>query len=77
MKKTCKNSDITATVLQDDILGPIITKVYREQLIKRMKDYKYLAILGFYIMSVLQNFESFPKTEIDLVKDDIRLVSDE
>ena len=31
-------SDITATDLQDDILGPIISEEYRGQVTKRMKD---------------------------------------
>ena len=31
-------SDITATDLQDDIMGPIIIEDYREQVTNRMKD---------------------------------------
>ena len=33
--------------------------------------------LGFYISSILQDFESFLRTEIDLIEDDIELVLDE
>ena len=33
-------SDITATDLQDDIVGPIFIDEYREQVTKRMKDDK-------------------------------------
>ena len=33
-------TDITATDLQDDIIGPIIIEEYREQVTKRMKDGK-------------------------------------
>ena len=70
-------SDITAADLQDDIIGPNIIKVFREQVTKRMKDDKYMLILAMYIDSVFQDFESFLRTEIDLVEDDIQLVLDE
>ena len=40
-------SDITPTDLQNDIIGPIIIKAYREQVTKRMEDEKYMDILGF------------------------------
>ena len=33
--------------------------------------------LGFYFMSIFQDFESFLRTEVDLVEDDIKLVLDE
>ena len=42
-----------------------------------MKDDGYLRILATYVSSVFQDFESFLRTEIDLVEDDIRLVVDE
>ena len=70
-------SDITATDLQDDIIGPIIIEEYREQVTKRMKDDKYMKILAIYTSSVFQDFESFLRTQIDLVEDDIKLVLDE
>ena len=70
-------SDITAADLQDDILGPNIIKVFKEQVTKRMKDDKYILILAMYIDSVFQDFESFLRTKIDLVEDDIQLVLDE
>ena len=70
-------SDITATDLQDDIIGPINIEEYREQVTKRMKDDKYMKILAGYTSSVFQEFESFRRTEIDLVEDDIKLVLDE
>ena len=66
--------DITAAGLQDEIIAPFFIKEYREQLTKRMKDDKYMDVLGFYIMSIFQGFESFIRTEIDLVEVDIRLV---
>ena len=64
-------SDITATDLQDDILGPIYNKEYRKQVTKRMKDDKYMLILPGYIKSVFQDFESY------LRKDNIKLVLDD
>ena len=70
-------SEITATKLQDDILRPILIEEYREQVTKRMKDDNNLRILAIYVTSIFQDFESFLKTEIDLVEDDIRLVLDE
>ena len=42
-----------------------------------MKDEQHMRIFAKYIDSVFQNFESFLKTEIDLVEDDIKLVLDE
>ena len=37
----------------------------------------YMNILAVYDDSIIQNFESFLRTEVDLVEDDIRLVLDE
>ena len=69
--------DITAADLQDEIIGPIIIEEYREQVTKRMKDEQYMKILAIYTSSVFQDFESFLRTQIDLVEDDIKLVLDE
>ena len=69
--------DITAEDLQDDIIGPIIIEEYEEQVTKRMNDEQYMNILAFYTSSVFQDFESFLRTQIDLVEDDIKLVLDE
>ena len=55
-------SDITATDLQDDIIGPIIIGEYNEQVTKRMKDKQYMKILSIYNSSVFQDFESFLRT---------------
>ena len=70
-------SDITATDLQDDIIGPIIIEEYNEQVSKRMKYGQYLNILAIYTSSVFQDFESFLRTQIDLIEDDIKLVLEE
>ena len=77
IEKDLDVSDITATDLQDYIIGPTIIKEYREQVTKRMKDDKYMNILAIYIDSVFQDFESFLRTRIDLVENDIKLVLDE
>ena len=69
--------DITAEDLQDDIIAPIIIEEYKEQVTKRMNDSGYMNILASYVSSVFQDFESFLRTEIDLVEDDIKLVLDE
>ena len=46
IEKNLDISDITATDLQDDIIGPIIIEEYRNQVTKRMKDDKYMEIYG-------------------------------
>ena len=69
--------DITAADLQDDIIAPILIKEYNEQVTKRMNDGGYMDILARYSSSVFQDFESFLRTQIDLVEDDIKLVLDE
>ena len=70
-------SDNTASDLEDDIVAPIIIEECREQVTKRMKDDGYVKILGSYIMSIFQEFESFFRTKVDLVEDDKKLVLDE
>ena len=77
MEKDLDNSDITAADLQDDIIGPIVIEEHREQVTKRMKDDKYMYILGLYVGCVFQDFESYLRTEVDLVEDDFKLVLDE
>ena len=42
-------SDITASDLEDDILGPIVIAEYRNQVTKRMKDDKYMRILAIFV----------------------------
>ena len=69
--------DITDSDLQGDIIGPIIIEEYVEQVTKRMKDGQYMKILAGYTSSVFQDFESYLRTEVDLVEDDIKLVLDE
>ena len=70
-------SDITATDLQDDILGPIIIEEYKEQVTKRKEKEQYMKILSIYTSSVIQDFESILRAQIDLIEDDIKLVLDE
>ena len=69
--------DITAADIQDEIIGPIIIEEYKEQVTKRMKDEQYMNILSIYTSSVFQDFESFLRTQIDLVEDDVKLVLEE
>ena len=70
-------SDITAEDLQDDIIAPIIIDEYKKQVTVRMNDGGYMNILSRYTHSVFQDFESFLRTQIDLVESDIKLVLDE
>ena len=44
---------------------------------KRIKIEKLKAIFAGYTNSILQDFERYSKTEVDLVENDIRLVLDE
>ena len=69
--------DITAADLQDEIIAPIIIEEYKKQVTKRMEDVGYMNILVGYVSSVFQDFESYLRTEVDLVQDDIKLVLDE
>ena len=77
IEKDLDIEDITAEDLQDDIIGPLIIEEYNEQVTKRMNDEQYMNILAIYTRSVFQDFESFLRTQIDLVEDDIKLVLDE
>ena len=70
-------SDITDTDLPDDIIAPNIIEEYKKQVTKRMEDGGYMNILAIYTSSVFQDFESFLRTQIDLVESDIKLVLDE
>ena len=69
--------DITAADLQDEIIAPIIIQEYKKQVTKRMKNEQYMNILSGYVLSVFQDFESYLRTEVDLVEHDIKLVLDE
>ena len=77
IEKDLDFADITATNLQHDVIGPIIIKEYREQVTKKTKDDEYKKISGFYVLSIFQEFESYLRTEIDLIEDDIKLVLDD
>ena len=77
IEKDLDIEDITASDLQDEKIGPIIIEEYEEQVEKRMNDEQYMIILAIYTTSVFQDFESFLRTQIDLVEDDIKLVLEE
>ena len=70
-------SDITAADLQDDLIAPIIIEEYKRQVTKRMKNEQFMNIVAGYVISVFQDFESYLRTEIDLIEDDIELVLEE
>ena len=50
---------------------------YKEQVTKRMKDDRYMNIVGGYVRSVFQDFEGYLRTEVDVVEDDFKLVLEE
>ena len=58
-------------------MAPIINEEYKEQVTKRMKDVGFMNIVAGYVSSVFQDFESYLRTEVDLVEDDIYLVLEE
>ena len=67
-------SDITASNLQDDMIGPFNIEEIKEQVTKRMEDGGYMIIPSGHPRFVFQDFESYLRTEVDLIEDDIRLV---
>ena len=69
IEKDLDIEDITAADLQDDIIGPIITQEYKGTSSKRMKVEQYMNILAIYTSSVFQDFESFLRTQIDLIEE--------
>ena len=77
IEKDLDIEDITAVDLQDDKIAPIIIEEYKEQVTKRMNDEQCMNIFAIYTSSVFQDFESFLRTQIDLIEDDIKLVLDE
>ena len=77
IEKDLDISDITAVDFQDDLIGPIIIEENKEQVSKRMKDEQYMNISSIYTSSVFQDFETFLRTQIDLIEDDFKLVLDE
>ena len=77
IEKDLDIEDITAEDLQVDIIGPIIIEEYKKQVTKRMNDEQYMIILARYTNSVFQDFESFLRTQIDLIESDVKLVLDE
>ena len=77
IQKDLDIEDITAADIQDDIIASIIIEEYNKQVTKRMNDDGYMNILARYTNSVFQDFESFLRTQIDLVEGDIKLVLDE
>ena len=67
-------SDITATDLQHELLGPTFIEEFREHVTKTMEDNGYMNILAGYTSSVFQDFDGYPGTEVDFVEDVFTLV---
>ena len=77
IEKDLDIEDITAADLQDEIIAPIIIEKYKKQVTKRMKNEQFMIIVAGYVSSVFHDFESYLRTEVDLIEDDIKLVLDE
>ena len=69
-------ADVTAADIQNEIIAPIIINEFIEQVTERMEDGIYMNILAGYTGPVFQDYESYLRTEIDFVEDDLRLVLD-
>ena len=74
IEKDLDIEDITAADLQDETIAPIIIEEYKKQLTKRMKNEQYMNNIAGYVSSVFQDFESYLRTDVDLIEDDIKLV---
>ena len=70
-------SGFTAADLQYDLIAPSIIEEDKEQVTKRMKNKQYMNIVAGYVSSVFQEFESFLRTEVDFIEDDIKWVLDD
>ena len=57
--------DITATDLQDEILGPTFNDKKGKKVSKRVKNDKYMEILAGFTSSIVQYFESYLRTDFD------------
>ena len=68
--KDSKISGITGTDFPDEYIGSLIIEEYRKEVSKRMKSDKYMNFLARYTSSKFQDFESFLRTEVDLVEDE-------
>ena len=77
IEKLLEVTDITAIDLQDETIGPNILEEYRKYVTKGMKNDECMRILTMYKISIFQDFESFLRTEVDLLHHDVKLVSDE
>ena len=70
-------SDITATDLQDEIIGPKVIEGYRKKVSKGMKNNIYMNSLAVYNSSMFEESENFLGTVVDLIENDFTLVLDE
>ena len=67
-------SKYTDDFLEDEIIGPRITKAYKKlETEKRQTDVYYMLILG-YARPLFRNFESYLRMVVGLDEDDIQLI---
>ena len=77
VEKDLEISDIAPADLQDELLSTKVIEERRKEVSKEMKKDNQMDLSGFYIMSMFQDCESYLRTKIYLVEDDIRWVLDE
>ena len=70
-------SDIIPQDLQDQTIGPFNIAEYRKKHLEKNDVGSYEKLLPRYKSSIFQDFESFLRTEADLVDDNINLILDE
>ena len=69
MEKDLELSDITATDIQHKTIGSIFIEDYRKEVSKRLKNDISVDNLAGYSSSIFQDFESYPRTEVDSAQD--------
>ena len=69
-------SVFTGIDIQDEMRGPTIFEEYRKNLSKKF-DGAYVCFPASFRGSIIQDFQSYPKIDLDLIEDGIRLVSKE
>ena len=70
-------TDITATDLEVEILGSNFIKEYSKKSIKKHENDNYMNIIAVCNRPLFQNLENSLKTEVDLIENDIWLISNE
>ena len=77
VKEKLRASVISQDLLNDETIGAIIIKEHRITYQENNRADRLINLLQRYKISIFRDFESIPRTEVDLFEDDFRLVLDE